>query len=418
MSGGAHSPLLRTKCESMARWSSETAAFARSSERWRIGAQVAAPLAAPWRGALDSSHVRPAVSERDVSDKQRVARRRHVACLMGALVLGVSYGSCVAAAVGDTWEGTWERTELPGKHLLLTQTGSAVSGSYDWNDASGRVLEGKVSGATLTAGFRETHYEGSFTLTLAGKKFTGSYTGKNRETGGSIEGPFDGKCVAGACRSNGAPPSPAATPVTPASTPPTLGKRTLYEAPAPGADASYPVPTIAKKTRGLEGTIGFVDNEGKPVQGPSAAAVQAQAERAGILCYLFLAGGANTLQEEDEMRLAFGAALPSFGTCTDAVSRVLARNDELQRTRAEGARARAAGRACSALVGGKRRAHSPLSVRCKASTTGLSFDIRPRSSRQTLAKALHGHAPRLIIGRSKATPGPVALRLSELWRAK
>jgi hypothetical protein len=140
-----------------------------------------------------------------ISGRGRVAQALRATCFASIVALALSCTSSASAALADTWEGTWERTELPGKHLFLTQTGSAVSGSYDWNDASGRVLEGKVSGATLTAGFKETHYEGSFILTLAGKRFSGSYTGKNRDTGGSIEGPFDGTCVAGACLANGAP---------------------------------------------------------------------------------------------------------------------------------------------------------------------------------------------------------------------
>ncbi len=118
------------------------------------------------------------------------------------------------------------------------------------------------------------------------------------------------------------------------------------------------------------------------------------------------------------MAKVFGAGGPSFATCVDAVARVLARNDELQREKAKSGRAKAAARACSLLVGGKRSVHSALRVRCKATATGLNVEIRPRSSRQTLAKALHGRAPKLIVGRSAVTPGPSGLRLSELWRAR
>ena len=145
------------------------------------------------------------MSERGVSGKEVVARRLHLTCLVGALVFAFSYGSSVAAAAGDTWEGTWERTELPGKHLFLTQTGSAVHGHYDWNDASG-VFGGTVSGAKLEASFTENRYEGSATLTISGTTFTGKYTGTNRETGGPIEGSFNGRCIAGACLGNGGSP--------------------------------------------------------------------------------------------------------------------------------------------------------------------------------------------------------------------
>src|SRR5690349_8651285 len=187
-----------------------------------------------------------ATIEMGVTVKPVIRRRLPAAWLIGGLVLALSYGPSVTAAAGDTWEGTWQRTEIPGKHLFLTQTGSQVSGHYDWNDASG-VFGGSVSGATLAAGFTETRYEGSATLTLAGRTFSGSYTGKNRETGGSIEGPFNGTCIAGACLGNGAAPSPSPAAITPTSMPPALGKTTLYPAPAPGAAGSNPLPNVSKK---------------------------------------------------------------------------------------------------------------------------------------------------------------------------
>jgi hypothetical protein len=55
---------------------------------------------------------------------------------------------------------------------------------------------------------------------------------------------------------------------------------------------------------------------------------------------------------------------------------------------------------------------------CKPTATGVSITIRPRSPTQTLAAALHGHAPKLIIGRSAVTPRPAGLRVRELWHAK
>jgi hypothetical protein len=345
-----------------------------------------------------------------MGSRRRIAHRLRAATFISGLLLALWCGSIVTAAAGDTWEGTWERAEIPGKRLFLRQTGSQVSGRYDWNDATGTLREGKVSGASLTAGFTETRYEGSFTLTLTGKTFSGKYTGKNRETGAPIEGPFNGTCVEGACMSNGAP----APSVTPISTPPSIGKTTLYAAPAPGADASYPLPKIAKGARDLEGRIGFVDNQGNPVAGPDAAAIEAQAGRAGEICSVFIF--ATNSKEQDEAYKAFGLELPSLATCVDAVSRVLARADEIKR--AKGARVSSAARTCAVLVGGRGRRHSPLRVSCKASATGLKLVIRPRSSRQTIAGALHGRSPKLIVGRSAVTPGPASLRTSELWRAK
>jgi hypothetical protein len=343
-----------------------------------------------------------------MDSKRRIAQRLRAASFIGGLLLAFSSGPSVTVAAGDTWEGTWERTELPGKHLYLTQTGSQVSGHYDWNDASG-VLGGTVAGATLTASFTESGYEGSATLTLAGKKFSGSYTGKNRKTGGPIEGPFGGTCVAGGCLSNGA----SAPLVASTSMPPALGKTTLYEAPAAGATASNPLPKVAKKSRELEGSIGFVDNEGKPVEGPSLAAVYAQAEAAAKLCYVLAFGPSGNIVKEDAKELV--APVPSYAACVDTVARVLARNDEIQK--AKGARAKATARVCATLLAGKRRGHSPLRLSCKATATGLKLVIRPISARQTLARAFRGLSPKLIVGRSAVTPGPARLRTSELWRA-
>jgi hypothetical protein len=344
-----------------------------------------------------------------MGSERRITPRPRAASFTSGLLLALWCASSVTAAAGETWEGTWERAELPGKHLFLTQTGSQVSGHYDWNDASG-VLGGNVSGATLIASFTENRYEGSATLTLAGKKFSGSYTGKNRETGGPIEGPFDGTCVAGACLSNGAP----APSVTSTAVPPSLGKTTLYEAPAAGATASNPLPKVAKKSRELEGSIRFVGNEGKPVEGPSLAAVYAQAEGAAKLCAVLDFAPGGNIMKEDEKELV--APVPSYAACIDAVARVLARNDEIQK--AKGTGARAAARVCATLLAGRDRGHSPLHVSCKPTATGLKLAIRPRSSMLTLSGAFHGHPPKLIVGRSAVTRGPARLRTSEFWRAK
>jgi hypothetical protein len=64
------------------------------------------------------------------------------------------------------------------------------------------------------------------------------------------------------------------------------------------------------------------------------------------------------------------------------------------------------------------RAALDLCARRSATATGVSVEVRPRSSKQTLKAALHGHAPKLLVGRSAAGPGPAGLRLSSLWRAK
>src|SRR5262249_33967588 len=134
-----------------------------------------------------------------------------VACLLLAFPLA-SYSR--VTALGDTWSGTWSRAEdgVAG-NLILTQSGdpasgiTSVSGHYTWNDGSGHV-SGTVKGATFTGFFNETHYQGDFALTLSadGKKFTGSYTGLNKDTNADISGPFDGTCIAGECLRNSPPP--------------------------------------------------------------------------------------------------------------------------------------------------------------------------------------------------------------------
>ena len=92
-----------------------------------------------------------------------------------------------------------------------------MSGHYTWNDGSGTV-SGTVAGSKFNGGFSETHYSGSFTLTLSGNSFTGSYTGKNKDTSGDVSGPFDGRCIAGPCLKNGgtSPSTGTTTGTTPA----------------------------------------------------------------------------------------------------------------------------------------------------------------------------------------------------------
>lgn len=114
----------------------------------------------------------------------------------------VGFALPAAAAAQDTWTGTWLRSEdgVSG-NLILEQSGSSVTGRYTWGDGSGRI-SGTVSGSTLSASFTENNYRGSLTATLKGRSFTGSYSGEN-SAGGPISGPFNGRCVSGACRMNG-----------------------------------------------------------------------------------------------------------------------------------------------------------------------------------------------------------------------
>jgi hypothetical protein len=134
-----------------------------------------------------------------------------------------------------------------------------------------------------------------------------------------------------------------------------------------------------------------------------------------VLCYVLTLAPSNKQMEQD--RQIYDNALPSFTTCVDTVSRVLARADQLKRQRGETARASAAAHACGLITRGSRGARSALHVSCTATATGVKLDVKPRSSKQSLVRALGSHAPKLIVGRSAVTPGPTGLRLKALWRA-
>jgi hypothetical protein len=125
---------------------------------------------------------------------------------LSASLLAFPQATPARTSVSYTWGGTWQRAEVAGD-LILIQVGTTVTGHYTWNDGTGTV-NGSVSGpdgTTLTGSFNETNYQGSFVLTLNrdGRSFSGSYTGKNKNTNGPISGPFNGTCVEGDCRNNG-----------------------------------------------------------------------------------------------------------------------------------------------------------------------------------------------------------------------
>jgi hypothetical protein len=172
-----------------------------------------------------------------------------------------------AAQAADTWSGTWKRHEVAVGNLYLTQSGSQVSGTYDWNDGTGTV-QGTVSGATFTGTFNETVYQGSFTLTLSGQSFTGTYSGTNKQSGGPISGPFTGTCTAGTCLGNGAAPPPPPSPPPPgggspiAQTSPKLlaaatawGQTGTAVVLGPGGQAIVPSPPVAAKQREASVTV-------------------------------------------------------------------------------------------------------------------------------------------------------------------
>lgn len=107
----------------------------------------------------------------------------------------VSPGATPASPV--TWSGTWRRSEVPGT-MTLAQSGSTVTGSWTWNDGTGKVT-GTTKDGRFTGKFTESCCAGTFDLHLSGKRFGGSYT-CTRGCNGS--GGFNGTCIAGGCLKN------------------------------------------------------------------------------------------------------------------------------------------------------------------------------------------------------------------------
>ena len=133
----------------------------------------------------------------------RVMRRGWSGLVVGAvaaLLLVAPLGSFGASTGADTWSGTWERTEIPGTTLTLSQSASGqVSGTWTWNDATGKVT-GTSKDGTLKGTFAESCCAGSLELHLGAKSFSGSYS---CTSGCNGTGPFSGTCKAGACLQNG-----------------------------------------------------------------------------------------------------------------------------------------------------------------------------------------------------------------------
>jgi hypothetical protein len=125
-----------------------------------------------------------------------------VTCL-ASLLVGYLFALPSRAVVDQTWTGTWHRSEngVDGD-LILQEEGTTVTGRYTWNSPGGTV-GGTVQGSTFSGTFNEAHYRGSFELTLSGSRFTGTYSGENKDTQGEISGPFDGTCTEGPCIHNG-----------------------------------------------------------------------------------------------------------------------------------------------------------------------------------------------------------------------
>ena len=97
-----------------------------------------------------------------------------------------------------TWSGTWQRREVAGTMTLVQSASGDVTGTWTWNDGTGKV-SGQNTGGRLTGTFSESCCSGSFDLRLDGKSFGGTYTCR---TGCGGSGSFTGTCVGGACLKN------------------------------------------------------------------------------------------------------------------------------------------------------------------------------------------------------------------------
>ncbi len=95
-----------------------------------------------------------------------------------------------ASTAAPSWSGCWARPSsetggFPNSVLVLSQSGTTVTGSFNWS-GGGRV-SGTGSGNTLTGTWRHTSNpdQGTFQLTIAadGKSFSGTYNGAYRWSG-------------------------------------------------------------------------------------------------------------------------------------------------------------------------------------------------------------------------------------------
>src|SRR5581483_11724918 len=147
------------------------------------------------------------------------------------------------------------------------------------------------------------------------------------------------------------------------------------------------------------------------VASPPIAAIEDQASKAETLCYLL------GVTVDDADKQAFGEASKKYAACADTVTRILARADQLHKQ--ETARAHAAAARCLSLVRGPKGARPRLRITCTSTATGARISIRPAAKGKTLAQVLHGHAPKLVVGRSGIpAAGGAPARLRVKWTAR
>ncbi len=129
---------------------------------------------------------------------------------IGGLILAMAvllYATDAASAAASTWTGTWSTSWTGGSNgtasMVLTQTGTTVTGNYDHKSGT---IHGTVTGPTLAGTWTQSGDGGNFAFTLAadGKTWSGTWTG---HPGGT----WKGSCASGACAGNTAITSPSAT---------------------------------------------------------------------------------------------------------------------------------------------------------------------------------------------------------------
>ena len=122
-------------------------------------------------------------------------------------------GSDAAAAVTNTWSGTWHTSWSGGTSstadMVLTQTGDSVSGTYDHLTGT---INGTVSGDTLSGSWTQSNDQGDITFTLdpTGASWSGTWTS------GGGGGSWTGACTAGDCLANAAVTAGSSTTAAPA----------------------------------------------------------------------------------------------------------------------------------------------------------------------------------------------------------
>jgi hypothetical protein len=188
----------------------------------------------------------------------------------------------------------------------------------------------------------------------------------------------------------------------------------ITEGPGRGKLMRGKFPKAKRDVRILTGNLAFVDDQGRPVEGPSVAAVEAQAGRASAFCYTLI-------YNSDFIKLnkPFQFLPDRYATCTVTVSRVLARADQIRKQRAGITSATAAASRCpvkTARRRNRRRVKPKLRVTCSPTANGLRITVRPRSRRRTLRAAFGQRAPRLLVGRSRLSP-PGHVRAVIVWTA-